>query len=283
MLQTHTLLILLFLGGIDGIYQKNKLLEQAQRALEQAQTASIQAQTILQQDEKAAQNADYQDAKRRAEDFYQKAKEYYFQLITDFEVQDEQVKLNLAHIYFYLEKEKMAKNPQSMTLEEQPKSPFEISKKYYAELSLSLDKTISSTALNQLGIVESTNAIDPKSSDLAIEHFKEALKQNPANHLARYNYEVMIRQKAQQNQNEQDKQDNSEHKQTEENKDNQNQASNADQQEQKKEQQEEESDKKDDSKRSRDAMLRAIDLKPLEYPNLQRFKPKKKHKKTKNW
>lgn len=279
---TILIVLLFWSGGVDGIYQKNKLVEKAQSALEEAQSALINVRSALNAKDKAKATA----YRKEAKEHYRTAKEYYSRLVADFGVQDEEVKLNLAHTYFYLEQEQAAENQkqQAELPEGQKFTPFKVAKKYYSDLSLSQNKRISSTAYAQLGIIESAAATDVKSANAALENFKEALKKNPDNDLARYNYEVLIRQKAQQQSQSDGK--NSEDEQKEEEQKQKPKKEEQKQQDEKKEGQKskaQQAEQDKNSKASRDAMLRAIERKPIDYPKIQRFKPKNKDKKTKEW
>ena len=222
----------------------------------------------------------------------QKRRSITIVLVNEFEVRDEAVRLNLAHAHFYLEQEQMKENQRPQGADNQALKPFEVAKKYYSELSLSQNKKISSTAYNQLGIIEGANAMDAKAANSALDHFREALKQNPNNDLARYNYEVMIRQQGQ-NQSQSNKENNESEEENggdgggEEDKQNDQNQQNEDdkdsEQQEGRQPQEEQTDEDKDSRESRNAMLRAIDRKPIEYQRMQRFKPRNKNKKSKNW
>ena len=68
----------------------------------------------------------------------------------------------------------------------------------YSELIKSADKTIASSAYNQQGIIAYLNSETDDENNMkellfgkSIEHFRDALRQNPMNEAARYNYELL--------------------------------------------------------------------------------------------
>lgn len=101
---------------------------------------------------------------------YENAIRSYRRLIDSLGMDDSQLKLNLAHA--------LHKNNQS-----------EEAVKAYQELSLSNNLNHRSIASQQLGNIASAN----KDYQSAIQHYKSALKANPANEEARYNFELAKR------------------------------------------------------------------------------------------
>lgn len=117
------------------------------------------------------------ELKAQAEQAF-KAKNYsvaikkYTELVNDFEVKEDEVVLNLAHAYY--------------------QSNDTSAKKYYADLLQSPNKYISSVAYQQLGNLKM------KSKQKSLENYKEsladfknAIKADPKNEMARHNYEIV--------------------------------------------------------------------------------------------
>lgn len=100
--------------------------------------------------------------------FYSEAIGYYTELLTKYEPASDEIKLNLAHAYY------KAQN-------------YSEAAKIYTELSLGTDLNIRSTALCQLGVIQHRN----KRYKLALFYFKEAIRINPENKKAVFNYEFL--------------------------------------------------------------------------------------------
>ena len=100
--------------------------------------------------------------------FYSEAINYYQKLITTYEPDSDPLKLNLAHSYY------KAQN-------------YGEAAKIYTELSLGSELSIRSTALCQLGLIQHRN----KRYKLAMFYFKEAIRVNPENRTAAFNYEFL--------------------------------------------------------------------------------------------
>jgi len=96
----------------------------------------------------------------------------YDSLIHHYQINDESIRLNLAHSYFKLENRKKAVEQ-------------------YKILSTSENYVISSISFQQLGLVSAMKG----KPDEAIAYFKKALKINDKNEKARYNLELMIKLK----------------------------------------------------------------------------------------
>lgn len=115
---------------------------------------------------------------------FEKAIEYNRQLVDSFQVSDPSVLLNLANAYYKSEQNEAAT-------------------KAYEALLDNVDKQAASIAYTQLGIMQAKD----KELEKAAELFKQALKKDPKNDNARYNYELVKKmlQKQQQEQDQQDK------------------------------------------------------------------------------
>jgi len=100
--------------------------------------------------------------------YYNEAINYYEKLLIQYEPNSDAIKLNLAHSYYKAQS-------------------YDAAAKLYTELSLSSDQSIRSTALCQLGVIQHRT----KRYKLAIYYFKEALRVNPNNTIAAYNYELL--------------------------------------------------------------------------------------------
>jgi Ca-activated chloride channel homolog len=109
----------------------------------------------------------------------------YSVLINSYKNTDERVRLNLAHSYF--------------NLNDSINAEF-----HYLKLSKSHNLRINSISNNQLGFILASH----KEYRQALKHFRQALKSDPANEIARYNYELikkMIEEKEKVNSSEKDK------------------------------------------------------------------------------
>ena len=181
------LLLLTFvawIGGINDIATVNRLKKQAKTALEQ-------------------QN-------------YAQAANYYAQLVDSLRVDDENVRLNLAHALLL----------SGDTAQSQLR---------YSQLTSSQSSAIKSVAYQQLGVLASEQKKYPE----ALATFKESLKANPINEESRYNYELV--KKLLEQQQEQEQQDQEDQQQ-----DDQQKESKEDQEKQKGEQQKEEGEQGED-------------------------------------
>lgn len=111
--------------------------------------------------------------KKQAQDAYLRndfaeAAEKYKALMEDYKIEDENVLMNLANAYYAL------------------KDTANASQQYQKAVNAS-NKSIKSQALTQLGVMAYSNQKLKESVVL----FKEALKADPENEAARYNYEVV--------------------------------------------------------------------------------------------
>ncbi len=119
-----------------------------------------------------------------AED-YKTAAEKYRYLYDTLQVKEDPVMLNLGHSYFHLNDTANAGT-------------------FYGLLTESSNNEYRSVAYQQLGVMASTQ----QNYKLALDRFKNALKADPSNEEARYNYELTKKLlKNQQEQEEQDKND----------------------------------------------------------------------------
>lgn len=138
---------------------------------------------------------------------YETAASTYKYLTDSLAVTEDEVLLNLANSFYHLGDTASAVGQ-------------------YQSLTQSADRTIRSVAQQQLGVVRNKQG----KFEEALNHFKEAIKANPANEDARYNYELLKKKLNEQKKQEQQSQD--------QNKD----------QEKKQEQQKQEQQKKDEQK-----------------------------------
>jgi len=142
---------------------------------------------------------------------YETALEKYQYLVDSMDVDSDEIKLNMAHAYFHVDDTANARS-------------------YYQELSQSDNKKIKSS----LGVLSDK----PESMDVALDYFKEALKTDPSNEEARYNYEVLKKRMKEQEQDQQ--------QQDQENKDkNQDKEDEKEQEQKSKEEQEKEDNKEE--------------------------------------
>ena len=152
---------------------------------------------------------------------YAAAQAKYQYLIDSLQVKDDRVTLNLANAQYHLQDSINALSN-------------------YKQLIESQNKQVSSLAYQQLGEI----AFEKKEYEPALQYYKQALKKNPTNDDARYNYELL--KKLIKEQEEQEKQQNQEQQnEDQENKDqeNQDQEQNQENQEQNKENQEQQEQK----------------------------------------
>ena len=111
---------------------------------------------------------------------YQQAAAYYSRLVDSLQVEDEAVRLNLAHALLMTGDTARAQQN-------------------YSRLTTSEDRNLKSVAYQQMGVIAS----DQKKYEEALAIFKESLKANPSNEEARYDYELVKKLLKQQQQEEQ--------------------------------------------------------------------------------
>jgi Ca-activated chloride channel homolog len=92
----------------------------------------------------------------------------YNELINTYHITDGRVRMNLAHSYYYLH--------------DSVNAGF-----HYSKLSKSSDAKLNSVSNHQLGIIAASN----KEYQSALRFFRAALKADPNNEAARYNYELI--------------------------------------------------------------------------------------------
>ncbi|MCX7638008.1 MAG: tetratricopeptide repeat protein [Cyclobacteriaceae bacterium] len=114
---------------------------------------------------------------------YAEAAKHYHYLLDSLGVAEEEILLNLAHSYFQL-------------------NEYEKAKQVYAAVAAVGKKPLQSVAHQQLGVIANREG---KFQD-ALQHFREALKANPENEDARYNYELLKRKLKDQNNPQQNQQ-----------------------------------------------------------------------------
>lgn len=174
---------------------------------------------------------------------YRLAHDTYKLLIDSLGVKEDEVLLDFAHTQYHLNDTTNAVNS-------------------YQQLAQSSNTNIASIAEQQLGQV----LFDKKQYEPALEHYKNALRKNPSNQDARYNYELLKKliqeQKDQQDQNQQNQdqqnkdqqdQDKQDQNKDQQNKDEQNKdQENKDQQDKQDQQKQDEQQQKDQEQQQKD-------------------------------
>ncbi len=159
---------------------------------------------------------------------YQAALDHYQFLVDSLNIVDDNIKLNMANAYYQLNDTTNAINN-------------------YSDLLSSNNRTVKSIANQQTGIIKNKQ----KKYEEALDHFKEALKADPTNEDARYNYELLkkvLKEKEEQQKNQDQKDDKNQDKEKEdkENKDQQNKD------QQKQDQNKEDQEKQDEQQQNKD-------------------------------
>ena len=207
---------------------------------------------------------------------YERAVNSYLMLIDSLESDDEVARLNLANAAYLLSYggdnlglmsdissgEKQIQDSAALSAVSDQLRYFDIADANYRSLTDAQEPTIASSAYNQMGIISyklSEQSPDERESFMqsSLSNFKNALKKNPQNESARYNYELLKKIKRQQEEQEQQQQDQNkdqekkedqekkdQEKKDQENKDKQDQE-NKDQEKQDQEQQDQDQQKKD--------------------------------------
>jgi Ca-activated chloride channel family protein len=165
---------------------------------------------------------------------YKGAIEKYKYLIDSLDVNEDEVYLNLAHAYY---QEKDTANATTT----------------YQSLTGSTKKEIASKAHQQLGII----AHQQGKLEQALSDFKQAVKANPANEQARYDYEMLKKKlddRKKQDQKDQQNKDQKDQKKDQQNKDQQkkDQENKDKQDQQKKDQEKKDQEKKDQEKKDQE-------------------------------
>lgn len=109
---------------------------------------------------------------------YEKSAEKYSYLLDTLNVEDEAATLNLANSYY-----KIKNNDAAIS--------------NYQKLQDAKDQSLKSLAYQQLGVISN----DPKTLEKALSYFKQAIKSDPTNDDARYNYELLKKKLQNQNEN----------------------------------------------------------------------------------
>lgn len=168
---------------------------------------------------------------------YKTAIDKYKILVDSLEVTDEEVKLNLANAYFKA-------NDTTASIQG------------YQNLIDSKSKSISSRAFQQLGVMDNREG----KFEQALNYFKQAIKADPSNDEARYNYEMLKKkldekkkqeeqQKDKQDQKDQNKQEQKDQEKKDQEKKDQEQKDQEKKDQEKKEQEKKEQEKKDQEKK----------------------------------
>lgn len=157
---------------------------------------------------------------------YSTAIEKYKMLVDSLEITEDEVKLNLANAYYQQNDTTQAYSS-------------------YQQVASSTNTAIRSKANQQLGLLQNKQG----KFEEALNHFKQAIKADPANMDARYNYEMLKKKldeekKKEEQQKDQNKQQDQKKDQQQEQKDQQNK----DEQQKKDDQQKKDSDKKSENK-----------------------------------
>ncbi|MDH5598250.1 MAG: hypothetical protein OEY34_03945 [Cyclobacteriaceae bacterium] len=176
---------------------------------------------------------------------YKSAIEKYHYLIDTLSISNDRILLNLAHAYFK---------------EQDSSSAFSS----YVNLLDSEDKITQSIAYQQIGVISGRAGIQmrdekgKKAIEQALNHFKNALKSDPYNEDARYNYELLKRllekikeEEKKQKEKEKEKNQNQEN-QDQQNKDQQNQENQENQEQQNKDNKNEDQEKQDQEKQDQE-------------------------------
>jgi hypothetical protein len=158
---------------------------------------------------------------------YQAALTHYRYLVDSMNVDEPEVMLNYANTLYQLKDTTRA-------IER------------FASLYDTNDREVRSVANQQLGIIHNKLLKEPKA---ALQYFKQALKDNPQNEEARYNYEML--KKALKDQEEQQDQNKDEQEKDQEEKDQEQQ--NQDQQQEQKDQQQQDQEQQDQEQQEQDS------------------------------
>lgn len=212
-------------------------------------------------DRVAKQNALKKEAKAAfMEEDFKTAIEKYSYLHDSLNVRDDNILLNLATAQY-----KVADQAGALS--------------NYQKLTASADKNIRSVAYQQLGIMNNT----PQQQQKALDYFKKALKANPANEEARYNYELlkklMQEQEDQQDpQNDDKNEDQQKEEKDQEKQDQQKDSQEKDQQEKDQQQEQEQGDKQDQEQKDQQQDQQEQDKEQQEQSQEQQEADEKKNK-----
>lgn len=195
---------------------------------------------------------------------YGKAVNAYTQLLDSLGTADEDAQMNLANAAYFLAfgdealglLKEAKTNPQALdsgsvnSASESLKYASIAENNYDALANSSINESIASNAFNQKGVMsykqsEIAEAKDKKAfTEQALNNFKNAIKKNPSNESARYNYELLkklIKQQEEQQQKEDQNQDQNQDQKDQEKKD-----------QEKKDQEKQDQEKKDQEKQDQE-------------------------------
>lgn len=130
---------------------------------------------------------------------YEKSAAKYSYLLDTMDIEDESATLNLAHAYYQLKDNKNALSN-------------------YQKLIDAENSAVKSLAFQQLGVLSN----DPKTLENALSYFKEAIKSDPTNDDARYNYELLKKKLTEQQNQDQDQDQENKNQDKEDQEDNEN-------------------------------------------------------------
>ncbi|AZQ62957.1 hypothetical protein EI427_12120 [Flammeovirga pectinis] len=165
----------------------------------------------------------------KAED-YKTAIEEYTYLLDSMSIQDDAAMLDLGHAYF------LSEDAENAT-------------KRYASIQNSANKKIASIANQQLGVIKA----QAKEIKPALAFLKAAMKHDPKNLAARYDYEMLLKQKNEQDQQDQEnKDDNKDQKDQDKDKQDKDQEKDQNKEDQEKEDQDQEQQDKQDQQDQQD-------------------------------
>lgn len=156
----------------------------------------------------------------------------YKTLVDSLGVKEDEVTMNLAHSYFQLNDTVNAKNS-------------------YSSLTTSPNAKIKSLANQQLGVLANREG----KFEEALNYFRNALKTDPTNEEARYNYEMVkkkLEEKKKEEEKKKDKDKKKDDKKDQKNKDNKDQKDKNDQKKEDKEKQDKEKDQKSKEQQEKD-------------------------------
>lgn len=181
------------------------------------------------------------DAKTEAKNAYERG-EYdkavvHYRILDSLGVKEDEVSMNLAHSYFHLNDSVNAQNA-------------------YLSLTSSRNPTLKSVANQQLGVMSNRQG----KYEAALQYFKDALKADPTNDDARYNYEMVKKkleekkkqEEQQQQKNDQNKEDQKNEDKDKKNQDNKDQKGNKDDKEKKDQKQDKEKQDQDQQQKEKD-------------------------------
>jgi Ca-activated chloride channel family protein len=162
---------------------------------------------------------------------YKTAADHYQYLVDSAGVAEDEVNMNLAHSYFQLNDTTQAIGS-------------------YQRLTQSKDAQLRSTAYQQLGVLNNREG----KFEEALQFLKQALKADPSNQDARYNYEMIkkkVEEQKKKEQQQQDQKDKEQEKKDEQNKDSKDEQ-NKDKKDQQKTDEQKEQEKKDQEQKDKE-------------------------------